>query len=493
MESITPDPTPDYRNDLLYEKALPTPDETATDGRLSRLELWFLLSALSATPQHIYVDIHRDPATDATSTSNRILDSFTTAEHECVEKLTPLLAGHLGSLSAASKLVLHSRFGISLKGNTFSDPHTPPVISHTAITSEPQLPRIPFGSIKFLEAREIRPNIRIAKNPTPSSAEHHDSKCIYKGVDFGIDALNLTVEITNYKKLLAKGPTLEKWLVKLVGLVYVKDIEGSEDPQVQGEDAAEMAQNEEDEEENTQFVGALFIYYPQRDLTTHCYNTPIPEDIKTCWLRQLVCATAALEEAGFEHWDLKCENIVLDTADGLPDDEFTNHMADTSSGEIAMPRTTTERGRQERRSSTSTHPTLLNPGKLKIIDLENTKSSVAYKPPTAEHKPSHSSFVVPGGEAQTDRLPHELGICMVYALGKTILEIFTGRAPAVGDPAEDELKLLTEPARALVSGCCLSPNRISAVEAKKLLEGFFLKYSDDMDDVEQRVEEMHAS
>ncbi|KAF3906021.1 hypothetical protein ABW21_db0205443 [Orbilia brochopaga] len=484
----SPSLVPDYRTNLLYEKALATPDETAPEsGHLSRLELWFSLSSSSETPQHIYVDVHRDDATDATSHSNRILDSFSSAEHECAEKLTPLLATHLGSLSASSKLASHSRFGISLKGNAFSDPHPPPVISHTAIISEPQLPKILYSSIKFLEAREIRPNIRIAKNPTPSSAEHHDTKCIYKGVDYGVDALNLTVEIANYKKLLAKGPELERWLVKLVGLVYVEDVEEPGDSsQTQGGDTAEDTQVDSD---NTQFVGALFIYYPQRDLTTHCYNTSIPDDIKTCWLRQLVCAIAALEEAGFEHWDLKCENIVLDTADGLPDEEFTNHMAGTSSGEAAGPHATTGR----RRSSASTHPSLLNPGKLKIIDLENTKSSVAYKPPTTEHKASHSSFIVPGEETQTDRLPHELGISMVYAMGKTILEIYTGKAPIVGDPTETELKVLPNNARELVEKCCLNPHRITAVEAKQLLEGFFSRFKDETNDVEEMIKGMRTS
>ncbi|KAJ6262620.1 hypothetical protein Dda_3432 [Drechslerella dactyloides] len=479
----------DYRNDLLYEKSLATPGEAAVDSRrLSRLELWFSLLSSSATPQHIYVDVHRDDTTDATSHSNRILDRFTAAEHECIKELTPLLASHLSSLAASSRLASRRRFGISLKGDTFSDPHTPPVISHTAIISDPQLPTIPFASIKFLEAREIRPNIRITKNPTPSSAEHHDTKCVYKGVDFGVDALNLTVEIANYKKLLAKGDDVEKWLVKLVGLVYVKDVEepgdDSRDPKT---DAGE---NPQDDGENIQFVGALIVYYPQRDLTTHCYNTPIPDEIKTCWVRQLVCAIAALEEAGFEHWDLKCENIVLDTSDGLPDDEFTDHMAGPSSSDTDAPQRTPERDRVQRRSSTTTKPSLLNPGKLKIIDLENTKSSVAFKPPTADH---HSSFIVPGEQTQTDHLPHELGICMVYALGKTILEIYAGSLPSVGNPTEDELSLLPDHARAVVKACCSDPTRISAVGARHLLEGFFSKDKDDTDGVRNMIQRLQIN
>ncbi|EPS37547.1 hypothetical protein H072_8755 [Dactylellina haptotyla CBS 200.50] len=468
----------DYEINLLYEKSHTTPDEPTPTSVLSRLELWFSNSA-SATPQHIYLSLHRDDNGDATSPSDNVLDRWLSAEHECVVALTPLLHSQLLLVfkqDPASKLPSHSRFGFSLTGDRFSDPFPPPTISHTAIISDPQLPKIHYSSLKFLEAREIRPNIRIAKSPPSPGSDAPQTKCLYKAVDFSREALSLSFEVTNYKRLVAKGPDVEQWLVRLVGLVYIHDIEDSDDavkePQVA---AADSAIEDELDETNTQFIGALFVYHPQRDLTTHVYHSVIPEEIKICWLRQLVHAIAALEEAGFEHWDLKCENVVLDTADGLPDEIYTNHIA--ASQEIADARITIERNRIERRSSTTTKPSPINPGKIKIIDLENSKSSAAFRP--ASTAGQWQAINDPSKRRESVDQHPELGISMVYAMGKTILEIWTGKMPDVGEPTEKDLAVLPASARKLVEICCLSPTRISAVQAKQIVDDLFAHYHED--------------
>ncbi|KAF3941515.1 hypothetical protein ABW19_dt0201647 [Dactylella cylindrospora] len=467
----------DYEINLLYEKSHTTPDEPTADTKLSRLELWFSNSA-SATPQHIYLDVHRDESTDATSYSNSLLNQFLSAEHDTIVEATSLVAGHLAKLAKdtpSSNLTNHSRFGFSLSGDSLSDPLPPPAISHTAIISDPQIPKIHYTTLKFLEAREIRPNIRIAK--APAGTTEQPTKCLYKAVDFAREALSLSFEVTNYKRLVAKGPQVEKWLVKLVGLVYIHDVEDDSPKDIELTD--ESAIEEDLEEVNTQFIGALFIYHPQRDLTTH-YAINIPTEIKTCWLRQLVSAIAALEEAGFEHWDLKCENIVLDTADGLPDEIFTSHI--TASEEISTARDTLQRSRLERRSSTaSTKPSLINPGKLRIIDLENSKSSAAFRPIHNSSSPTQRSHRLSVSSSRRDSVEQhpELGISMVYAMGKTILEMWNAKMPEVGDPTEDEMRVLTEPARVLVERCCLAEARITAVEARQLLEEMFKQHTDD--------------
>ncbi|KAF3928128.1 hypothetical protein AA313_de0204203 [Arthrobotrys entomopaga] len=470
-----------YEIHLLHEKSRTTPDEPDADAQLSRLELWFSNSA-SAIPQHVYLDIHRNTDGDAFCPSNGILDKWRSSEHECVVALSTLLTTHLQLLSAdsSSKLPLHSRFGFSLIGDKFSDPLPPPSISHTAIISDPQIPKIHYHSLKFLEAREIRPNIRIAKSPVSPSSNTPQTKCLYKAVDFSREAISLSFEVTNYKRLVAKGPDVEKWLVKLVGLVYIHDIEDTDaEPNNNGgpniDIATDSAIEDDLDEVNTQFVGALFTYHPQRDLSTHCYNTVIPEDIKICWMRQLVHAIAALEEADFEHWDLKCENIVLDTADGLPDEIYTNHIA--ASEEMATARITIERNRAERRSSTTTKPSPINPGKIKIVDLENSKSSAAFRPQSTAGQWQAMNDPTKRRES-VDQHP-ELGISMVYAMGKTILEIWTGKMPAVGDPKESDLDILPAPARKLVELCCLNPTRISASQAKQTIDELFSHYNDD--------------
>ncbi|KAF3919765.1 hypothetical protein ABW20_dc0108386 [Dactylellina cionopaga] len=473
-----PDSSYSYEINLLYEKSHTTPDEPTAGCQLSRLEVWFSNSA-SATPQHIYLDLHRDSSTD--STSNSILDRFLPFEHECVVALTALATDHLVSVSKedpASKLQLHRRFGFALKGDKFSDPLPPPTISHTAIISDPPLPKILYSSLKFLEAREIRPNIRIAKSPVPAENGAPQRKCLYKAVDFAREALSLSFEVTNYKRLVVKGPEVERWLVKVVGLVYIHDLEELEFQN--GIKAPSDSAIEDDlDEANTQFIGALFIYHPQRDLAALCYTTPIPEDIKICWFRQLVYAITALEEAGFEHWDLKCENIILDTADGLPDEEFTNHI--TASEEITTARVTIERNRLERRSSTTTQPSLINPGKIKIIDLENSKSSAAFSPQSTAGQWQIND---PRKRRESVDQHPELGISMVYAMGKTILEMWIGKMPEVGDPTEHELRRLPEAARKLVEMCCLNPDRISASQAKQIMDEMFshLNEGDDMED-----------
>ncbi|KAK6502001.1 hypothetical protein TWF481_009820 [Arthrobotrys musiformis] len=474
-----------YEPNLLYEKAHTTPDEPAASTALTRLEVWFSNSA-SATPQHIYLDLHRDDHSDATSHSNFVLDNFRSSEHDCVKRVTDLLSEHLLSLfkkDATSNLPFHSRFGFSLTGDTLSDPLPPPSISHTAIISDPEVPKIHYSSLKFLEAREIRPNIRIAKSPATSGSGAGQTKCIYKAVDFAREASSLSFEVTNYKRLVAKGPDLEKWLVRIVGLVYIHDIEdeGAADG---SKLASDSAVEDELEEVNTQFIGALFTYHPQRDLTTHCYTTVIPEEIKICWFRQIVHAIAALESAGFEHWDLKCENIVLDTADGLPEDQYTNHIL--HSEDIAIGRVTIERNRAERRSSTTTKPSLINPGKLKIIDLENSKSSAAFRPQSmaGQHKHEHTSSYGPNKRRESVDQHPELGISMVYAMGKTILEIWLGKMPEVGDPTESELGLLPETARKVVQLCCSNETRVSAAEAMKLTDDLFAHLHDDEEDIE---------
>ncbi|RVD86006.1 uncharacterized protein DFL_004302 [Arthrobotrys flagrans] len=469
-----------YEPNLLYEKSHTTPDEPTASTVLTRLEVWFSNSA-SATPQHIYLDLHRDDHSDATSHSNFVLDNFLSSEHDCVKRITSLLSDHLVNLfkqDSTSNLPFHHRFGFSLIGDTLSDPLPPPSISHTAIISDPQVPKIHYSSLKFLEAREIRPNIRISKSPATSGSEVLQTKCIYKAVDFAREASSLSFEVTNYKRLVAKGPELEKWLVKIVGLVYIYDIEDEETVDKLKLSTSDTAVEDELEEVNTQFIGALFTYHPQRDLTTHCYTTVIPEEIKICWFRQIVHAIAALESAGFEHWDLKCENIVLDTADGLPEEQYTNHML--VSDDISTARVTIERNRAERRSSTTTKPSLINPGKLKIIDLENSKSSAAFRPQsmagqghayTGNHDPNKRRESV-------DQHP-ELGISMVYAMGKTILEIWTRKMPGIGDPTESELGLLPETARKVVQLCCSNENRVSAAEARRFTDDLFAHFQDE--------------
>ncbi|KAK6358708.1 hypothetical protein TWF730_008031 [Orbilia blumenaviensis] len=472
----------DYEPNLLHEKSHTTPEEPTASTALSRLEVWFSNSA-SATPQHIYLDLHRDDRSDPTSHSNAVLDKFLSSEHDCIKTLTSLLSEHLVNLfkqDPTSNIPFHRRFGFSLIGDAFSDPLPPPSISHTAIISDPQVPKIHYSALKFLEAREIRPNIQIAKSPATPGSDAPQTKCIYKAVNFAREASSLSFEVTNYKRLVANGPELEKWLVKLVGLVYIHDVEDEaalDNPKL----ASDSAVEDELEEVNTQFIGALFTYHPQRDLTTHCYTTIIPEEIKICWFRQIVHAIAALESAGFEHWDLKCENIVLDTADGLPEEQFTNHMA--ASEDVSTARITIERNRAERRSSTTTKPSLMNPGKLKIIDLENSKSSAAFRPQsmagqwhTGSHDPSKRRESV-------DQHP-ELGISMVYAMGKTILEIWAGKMPDVGDPTEKELNLLPETARKVVQLCCSNETRVSASEAKNFTDGLFAHLHDDEDELE---------
>ncbi|KAK6519323.1 hypothetical protein TWF281_003158 [Arthrobotrys megalospora] len=469
-----------YEPNLLYEKSHTTPDEPTPSGVLSRLELWFSNSN-SATPQHIYLDLHRDDHSDASSYSNFALDKFLSSEHECVKTLTSLLSDHLVALSTqdpTSNLPSHRRFGFALTGNTFSNPLPPPSISHTAIISDPQIPKIHYPSLKFLEAREIRPNIRIAKSPvtTGSGAQ---TKCLYKAVDFAREASSLSFEVTNYKRLVANGPELEKWLVRLVGLVYIYDIEDEETPEAP-KLPSDSAVEDELEEVNTQFIGALFTYHPQRDLTTHVYTTAIPEEIKICWFRQIVHAIAALESAGFEHWDLKCENIVLDTADGLPEDQFTNHIL--ASEDITTARVTIERNRLERRSSTTTKPSLINPGKLKIIDLENSKSSAAFRPQSTAGQ-WHIGHRDPSKRRESVDQHPELGISMVYAMGKTILEIWAGKMPGVGNPTENELDILPETARKVVELCCSNETRISALEVQRLTDDLFAHLNDE-DEIE---------
>ncbi|KAK6348646.1 hypothetical protein TWF718_006434 [Orbilia javanica] len=467
-----------YEPNLLYEKSHTTPDEPTASTVLSRLEVWFSNSA-SATPQHIYLDLHRDDHSDATSHSNFVLDNFLSSEHDCVKRLTGLLSDHLVDLfkqDLTSNLPFHRRFGFSLTGDTFSDPLPPPSISHTAIISDPQVPKIHYSSLKFLEAREIRPNIRIAKSPAPTGSQ---TKCIYKAVDFAREASSLSFEVTNYKRLVANGPGLEKWLVKIVGLVYVHDIEDEETADTPKIATTDSAVEDELEEVNTQFVGALFAYHPQRDLTTHCYTTVIPEEIKVCWFRQIVHAIAALESAGFEHWDLKCENIVLDTADGLPEEQYTNHIS--ASDDITTGRVTIERNRAERRSSTTTKPSLINPGKLKIIDLENSKSSAAFRPQSMAGQ-GHRHHDPNKRRESIDQHP-ELGISMVYAMGKTILEIWAGKMPDVGDPTESELSLLPETAKQVVQLCCSNETRVSAAEVQRFTDDLFAHLHDE-DDIE---------
>ncbi|KAF3231317.1 hypothetical protein TWF192_000125 [Orbilia oligospora] len=467
-----------YEPNLLYEKAHTTPDEPSASTVLSRLEVWFSNSA-SATPQHIYLDLHRDDHSDASSHSNFVLDNFLSSEHECVKRVTVLLSDHLVNLfkrDPTSNLPSHRRFGFALTGDTLSDPLPPPSISHTAIISDPQVPKIHYSSLKFLEAREIRPNIRIAKSPAGPGSEAPQTKCIYKAVDFAREASSLSFEVTNYKRLVAKGPELEKWLVKIVGLVYIHDIEDEEIIDTLKLAATDSAVEDELEEANTQFIGALFTYHPQRDLSTHCYTTIIPEEIKICWFRQIVHAIAALESAGFEHWDLKCENIVLDTADGLPEEQYTNHIL--ASDDITTARVTIERNRLERRSSTTTKPSPINPGKLKIIDLENSKSSAAFRPQSMAGQGHHGHHDPSKRRESVDQHP-ELGISMVYAMGKTILEIWAGKMPDVGDPTEKELNLLPETARKVVQLCCSNETRISAAEVKRFTDDLFVHLHDD--------------
>jgi len=278
-------------------------------------------------------------------------------------------------------------------------------------------------------------------------AKFEERRCLYKSVRYEVEAVAMSFEISNYKRLLDKK--LGEWIPELVAVVYVMDKqvdlplsptrstsshhhsvfdEEEEDELVKnsngngngnGNDKFKKSLEEKDEEElkadtNIHYIGALFQYYPQRDLTLHYATAPL--STKLNWMYQLISAIAALESVGFEHWDLKCENIVLDTSMVLHD--------------------------QSGRRLSNLSPTESNPGRLKIIDLENSKASLAWQPPP-------DSPVL-----DKKRRRGSINVSMVYALGKTVLELFLGRVPEQGEVQESVLASIPEVPRRVVKACC---------------------------------------
>lgn len=362
---------------------------------------------MNQTPsQRIYVKFQKSQHADIKSFEDELLSHCRSNINFVTSKVITLLAAHLRSQHVSCR----HRFGFLLvDGKLSSKPISPPAISINAITSPPNIPRVRLSQIKFLETREIRKNVRIVK--------FENRKCLFKSVRYETEAVAMSFEISNYKRLMEKR--LNEWIPELIGVVYVLD-EHTDDSEINDEDTYESVfederlgsddgANGELHNENVHYIGALFEYFPQRDLTLHYGNASMTNKLN--WMDQILTAVAALEAADFEHWDLKCENIVVDTSMIAAYDKSGRRLS-------------------------SVHPTEQNPGRLKIIDLENSKASPAWQPPDSPVQ------------------PRTINISMTYALGKTILELFLGKVPAEGNVKEDVLTELPEVVRKVVKACC---------------------------------------